>query len=403
MKALWTLYAGFVYIVVALILGLVIEWSNWGAVEYGAVVAGPMIIYLVRLSVDSYYAYRISTVVARLDELQKERDKTIDKLKASTRYNSTQQLLEKYGGNSPQGVSSPEGSAKKRKPGRPGDDSPQAAAGTLRRTGVPPPPTANIPRNLVSSSPPRPNLPPPAGSSRNVLPSRTPEPLPGQPLEGPQPGPPEFAPNAFAEPPQYAPSHGASGSHWYDRLLDVLLGDDETLPKNRLALICFRCKLVNGQAPPGTKDLAEVGRWRCQGCGSLNGEEETARKIVYDELKKQRHDRPDVAVPPGGRGIGKQKISRTRVQAGPARGHHEDDDYEAEDPWDTPQGSVTPDDDDKDDDMHETEEAAPIQDDEDEEEGDVRDSFPAPAETKTRPTRTRGKPSGAGGGRKRKP
>ena len=68
--------------------------------------------------------------------------------------------------------------------------------------------------------------------------------------------------------------------------MDVLLGEDETLPGKRLALICSNCRLVNGQAPPGVKRLADVGKWRCGGCGTINGEETDVKKIV-DSIKKQ--------------------------------------------------------------------------------------------------------------------
>jgi len=40
--------------------------------------------------------------------------------------------------------------------------------------------------------------------------------------------------------------------------------------------------LVNGQAPPGTKSLAELGRWKCYGCGTFNGEEDEAVKVVKE-------------------------------------------------------------------------------------------------------------------------
>jgi len=50
--------------------------------------------------------------------------------------------------------------------------------------------------------------------------------------------------------------------------------------KNRFALICQNCRLVNGQAPPGTRTLEDVGKWRCQGCGSMNGVENEAEKLV---------------------------------------------------------------------------------------------------------------------------
>ncbi len=102
----------------------------------------------------------------------------------------------------------------------------------------------------------------------------------------------DFAPNAFSTAPQYAQPD--QGSRWYDRILDVLLGEDEMLPRNRLALICSRCRLVNGQAPPGIKRLEDVGQWRCSGCGVMNGEETDAEKIVAN-IKEQavtKLDRP---------------------------------------------------------------------------------------------------------------
>jgi hypothetical protein len=97
----------------------------------------------------------------------------------------------------------------------------------------------------------------------------------------------EFAPNAFSAPPQYATGVEINmGGNWYDRVLDLLMGEDETLPKNRMVLICQTCRLVNGQAPPGTKSLPELGKWKCFGCGALNGEEDEALKAVQ-EMKER--------------------------------------------------------------------------------------------------------------------
>ncbi|KAI9887662.1 MAG: hypothetical protein M1823_000526 [Watsoniomyces obsoletus] len=300
LKALWTLYAGFAYILCAVILGLVVGWRKWGPLEYSAVAGGPVVIYLVRLSVDTYYNYRISSVTARLDDLQGERDKTIEKLKASTKYNSTQQLLEKYGGFSSQAVSA-QGGGKKRRPGnqdnQPSTTTAGGPAAGEKRVSIVPPPTANIPRNRpLTSSSSSPSTPQQqnAGISLQqtpLTPSHQNSLHTHQPPQIIQPDAPEFAPNAFTDPQpaQYAVTPldtTTNKSHWYDRLLDVLLGDDETLPKNRLALICTHCKLVNGQASPGVKDLADIGRWRCGGCGGWNGEEESAKKMV-NEITKQ--------------------------------------------------------------------------------------------------------------------
>lgn len=76
-----------------------------------------------------------------------------------------------------------------------------------------------------------------------------------------------------------------SEGHWYDRVLDLLLGEDENNPKNRMALICQNCRLVNGQAPPGTKTLADLGKWRCYGCRTLNGVDEGAKAV--QEMKER--------------------------------------------------------------------------------------------------------------------
>jgi hypothetical protein len=84
------------------------------------------------------------------------------------------------------------------------------------------------------------------------------------------------------------------GGHWYDRVLDLLLGEDETSPKNRIILICQNCRLVNGQVPPGTKSLAELGKWKCFGCGEMNGEEDEALKAVQ-EMKELIHTRDESA------------------------------------------------------------------------------------------------------------
>lgn len=222
-------------------------------------------------------------------------------MKEATKYNSTQQLLEKYGAEPPNSGRDAKGET--------GQDGPQLAPQTnlppVSRTGIAPPPTANIRRS--STGPPSSHNPPPP-SSRDVIPPTSNNGLENQnPYAPDEPG---FAPNAFSGPPphpstpqvasQQTPqtqySDYGQQTRWYDRLVDVLLGEDETLPKNRLALICAQCRLVNGQAPPGVKNLEEVGRWRCGGCGSWNGHDSTseARRVIADiqeQTKSYRNGR----------------------------------------------------------------------------------------------------------------
>ncbi len=111
--------------------------------------------------------------------------------------------------------------------------------------------------------------------------------MPSSPLSSSRVGPPEFAPNAFGSVPQYdRSSESNADGKWYDRILDLLLGEDETSPKNRIVLICKHCRLVNGQAPPGVKRIEELGKWRCIGCGGWNGEVDEGAKIV-EEIKEK--------------------------------------------------------------------------------------------------------------------
>ncbi|GIC94944.1 uncharacterized protein Aud_002275 [Aspergillus udagawae] len=270
-KALWTLYTTFAYLLYSIILALVLGWQNWGVTEYAAIIGGPVLIYAVRAVASKFFDYRVSKTQRHLDDLQKQREETIEKLKVATKYNSTQQLLEKYGGESPK-PSRPKGGDEKRKTNAKGKQ-PSTPQPPVMRTGLPPPPTANIRRPTPAQSPVpspgQPQSPPPYPMQGQPQPENI-HPLPPPTLD--EPG---FAPNAFPSAPQYV-----EHSHWYDRLLDVLLGEDETQPKNRIALICATCRLVNGQAPPGVKTLEELGRWRCGSCGAWNGEESEAKKML---------------------------------------------------------------------------------------------------------------------------
>ncbi|KAF2231635.1 hypothetical protein EV356DRAFT_286012 [Viridothelium virens] len=272
-KVWWTLSTGFTYIIAALILILVTGYRNWGIVEYSLLAGGPLVIYGVRTALSAYYNYRITTTQDHLNDLHKQRDETIKKLKAATKYDSTQQLLDKYGGSQPkQQKSSPSSKPKRQSTGLQGNN----GARQPSRTNLPPPPTANIPRadTFPAQTPPRsgPAPQPQTPSAANSPPSHPSpsESCPGSP-SSPSPSA-SFAPNAFTSSASQQYSYPPSRSAWYDRLMDVLLGEDETQPRNRLALICGSCRLVNGQAPPGVKTMGEVGRWRCGGCGAWNGE-----------------------------------------------------------------------------------------------------------------------------------
>lgn len=289
MRVLWTLYLSFAYLVYAIVLFLVVGFKNLGPIEWTGISGGPVVIYVIRTAVSAFFNYRIDTLSARLKDQQTEREKTIQKLKDATKYDTTLELLEKYGGS--------ENKAKKSRKGQEADDvaggqgKRNAGGKGGHRTNIPPPPTANIPRGGHQSAP---GTPQPGGRQGTFGPSPRHHPqqhLPAVP-QGLEPSA-EFAPNAFgpgSEPPttHYAPVQARAGeTHWYDRVMELLLGEDETAAKNRIVLICQQCRLVNGQAPPGTKSLEDVGRWKCMACGAMNGAVDEGKKILDEVLAKQ--------------------------------------------------------------------------------------------------------------------
>lgn len=268
----------FAYILAAAILILVTGLPNCSAVEYTGLAASPLLIYGVRTGLDAYFNYRLSSSQTYLNHLNKQRDDAITKLKEATKYNSTQQLLDKYGGSTP--TKSPQQKQKQQ-------DTPtkKPQPPSVRRTGLPPPPTANIPgRQLPPSF--NPMTPPQQGAQFQPLPPQQQQ--PPQPQSDPQA---EFAPNAFTAPaPRHQEPYASSGPRWYDRILDVVLGDDETLPKNRIVLLCRSCRLVNGQAPPGTRSLEDLGAWRCKECHALNGQESEAKAMIREIAGESKVD-----------------------------------------------------------------------------------------------------------------
>ncbi|KAK4547755.1 hypothetical protein LTR36_000713 [Oleoguttula mirabilis] len=275
-KVLWTLYSTFAYILVAAILTLVTGYQRWSALEYSAIAGSPVLIFGIRTALDAYYNYRISGAQAHLNALYKQRETAITKLKAATKYDSTQQLLDKYGGTPGKRGASPQPPKKRKLEG--GQSKQSAPQGP--RTGFAPPPTANIQRApSAGARPPQGALQPRSRNASGLAPEAAAlMPSHDEPRE-------DFAPNAFSAPSKPAAIRQQStqyseGPKWYDRIMDVVLGEDETQAKNRMALICDNCRLVNGQAPPGARTLEDVGKWRCSSCHAWNGVESEEKRML---------------------------------------------------------------------------------------------------------------------------
>jgi hypothetical protein len=282
------------YIIFALIVVLVLGSGRLKPPHYIGLVTSPLVIYGVRKLMALLFGWRIRQHEGQLEALRAQQEVKIRDLKKATKYDSTQELLKKYGGAGPKPtVEKALQQGTKRKIAQP--QQPQ------HRTGLPPPPTANIPGRVpqAPSTPPpytaqRPNSPPSVVStqSRSSPTIHTPNPSARpRPISPDSPG---FAPNAF-DSNQFPPapsSYQQSSSHWYDRIIDVLLGEDETQARNRVVLLCQQCRLVNGQAPPGIKDLEELGRWRCGGCGAWNGTEKPRPENLAVEPPRETNEDP---------------------------------------------------------------------------------------------------------------
>jgi endoplasmic reticulum junction formation protein lunapark len=257
---------------------LAIKPHNWSWPQYAGVIGIPLVVYGVRQLITLFFDWRIGRQQAHVDGLQKQRETKIADLKKATKYDSTQELLQKYGGAPPkpkEAKDSQQGT--KRKIAQP-QSPPQ-------RTGLPPPPTANIAgRAPPQITPQRPELRPRPDTETPISPQM----LSQSPLAF-SPDEPGFAPNAFNIPPPTAPPTYEAGPSFLNRLLDLLIGEDEAAAKNRMALICSNCRLVNGQAPPGIRTPEELGKWRCSGCGAWNGIENEATTAV-----KQIAQQPNV-------------------------------------------------------------------------------------------------------------
>ncbi|KAJ2905651.1 Protein lunapark [Zalerion maritima] len=310
-RGLVTLYLMLAYLLYGIVALAVIGQQNMGPLEWTGLAGGPVVIYTTRQLVAAFFNWRIDSAAAKLQAQQEERAKTIQKLKDATKYNSTLELLEKYGGGEPKKAKQQQ--QQQQGEGHDGGGRPNSRQNKHRqhgRTGIVPPVTANIQRNDGSNRPTTPNnLEPTAefapnadfsppqsaqGSMRGAPPGINPETLHPQSNMGHDP---DLMPQQMHPSPQFTQYDAPSGPHWYDRFLDLLLGEDEMAPRNRIVLICSRCRLVNGQAPPGTKTLGDVGQWKCMGCGFVNGSEEEGRKILRELMLEKEAKGREV---PGG-------------------------------------------------------------------------------------------------------
>jgi hypothetical protein len=203
-------------------------------------------VYALRLSGRWWYTRSIEREVREKEVLKQRLDEKIEELKEKSDYYNTQQLLERY---DPKSISPKEGNAEFRDlpPNQQHLQKP-SIDNFRQRQGL---------DNLRQRGPVLPPLPPPI----------TPATFTPQPQNIPS-----FHPSAFSPPPSptLAPQQHHSKT-FLDRVLDLIVGEDENAADHRYALICRHCRAHNGLAPPGERG-EDVG-YLCGRCGGWNGPE----------------------------------------------------------------------------------------------------------------------------------
>ncbi|KAF8733952.1 hypothetical protein AX14_003522 [Amanita brunnescens Koide BX004] len=157
------------------------------AIKAIPVILGPIIILFIRRIVQIWYQRKGDAEEKTLQELLKKQRSVVEDIKKKTNYYSTQELLSKY------------------------DTSPVNSP--LRQRVVPMPIQPTTPQRRQAT-----------------------------PITPRAPAPPTLQPHLPAPPSPFMPR-----KQWYDKVADVLLGDeDSNVTNSRYALICEKCRAHNG-------------------------------------------------------------------------------------------------------------------------------------------------------------
>jgi endoplasmic reticulum junction formation protein lunapark len=206
-------------------------------------------VYGMRRSVKWWYTRRIEREIQEKEDVKTRLNEKIEELKEKSDYYNTQQLLERY---DPKSL--PKSSGSERRRGHPNDPPLRYNVPEIENLGH----QSQSLRQRGNPNLPLPPLPPP------ISPSAFASAPPPQPQNIPQ-----FHPSAFSPPPSPTLVDQPHSKTFLDRVLDLLVGEDENAADHRYALICRHCRAHNGLAPPGERG-DEVG-YLCGRCGGWNG------------------------------------------------------------------------------------------------------------------------------------
>jgi len=226
------------------------------AIHASVLVIFPIFVFLLKKCVVFYYRRRILNDEIRLTKLRNALKFKLDDRKRATEFESTQNLLKRYG----KLLDSPGAEKDKKTPGKSHGNSTPSSAGRQPNLGTP------------ANSRPAPTTPV-STFSPNYAQSSTPQKPAGQ----------NFANQITPPIPSYTtPANQVSAPKgWMNKLVDYLVGDG---PKHGYALICSNCYQHNGFAPAGEEDM----QFRCRNCSFLNQRGKTATPpVTFSQLQRE--------------------------------------------------------------------------------------------------------------------
>lgn len=230
---------------------LVVTKPYLNAWQLGHVFSGPLVIYLLHTTLSRGLLWREARIKSSLQRLIVRRQQLVDAYKKQINFDLIQRLIDDP----------------------PSDPNPIKGTGDSKSTAKSPhlqqhqPSAAPAPNKTKTSGVAAPGNPPPQISASHNGPSK----------------PRAVENNSAANPLPALPVYHTS---WVDRVMDLVLGENEQGPNNRYALICSKCRVHNGLAPYG-KSADEVGYF-CPVCHTFNGSEQAHDALPNDSISNDK-------------------------------------------------------------------------------------------------------------------
>ncbi|KAG0213600.1 hypothetical protein BGX28_004017 [Mortierella sp. GBA30] len=272
--SLWLIYSVMAWIVYVAVFALYLHQQYYDEVQTWAVVFTPValgipLIYLGRSLITVWYKRAKTNEESQLNLLRADQRLKVEELKKKTAYYSTKTLLERYDPSSQQQrsngprltgpdsrsvPSSPNGQPRHQQPNMmdPGLRQRQGL-GVTNAEGIPIGQGQGRPTGVSSGIQHQHQHQSPIGHGpQGVRGSQGPYP--------PSPGHPHL--NNAISPQQGSPNYE---KHWYDRIVDVIVGDEG--PETKYALVCGQCFAHNGLALP--QEIEDI-QYICPKCNFFN-------------------------------------------------------------------------------------------------------------------------------------